>query len=164
MRATGLLLLLTAFVGICVAQDTNFPVGPQYLITTNSTLFLRPIGTPSLSFEPMPAAPAVATQSASSTPSTEAYLPSVYWGENWVDQVLGVPEESSVIEISSTEPIQNLPASLFDSGVAGMSDAQSLRERGYGEPMGDTAKFWKARKPSGTRVYTNDDVRRLHGG
>src|SRR5436305_14060801 len=81
MRATGLLLLLTAFVGICVAQDTNFPVGPQYLITTNSTLFLRPIGTPSLSFEPMPAAPAVATQSASSTPSTEAYLPSVYWGE-----------------------------------------------------------------------------------
>lgn len=31
-------------------QDTNFATGPQYLITTGSPMFARPISTPTLSF------------------------------------------------------------------------------------------------------------------
>ena len=167
MRAPSLLLLLIVLTGITAAQSTNFPVGPQYLITTDSTLFLGPIATPSLSLEPMPppAVPAAPTEPQNGVtlawqpppPSSNTYLPSVYWGERWVNHVLGVEEESSVIEINSSEPIQNLPAGLFDPGVAGVSDAESLHA--YIAPLGDTAKLWKARKPSGRRVYTNDDLK-----
>jgi len=52
MRLGSFFFLLFALAGVSAAQDTNFPVGPQYLITTDSTLFLRPIATPSLSLQP----------------------------------------------------------------------------------------------------------------
>ena len=41
--------LLFALMGIGAAQDTNFPAGPQYLITFDSPMFARPLATPSLS-------------------------------------------------------------------------------------------------------------------
>lgn len=173
MRA-GCLLLLISFAGISAAQDTNFSVGPQYLITTDSTLLLRPIATPSMSLQPLPSpsAPAVETEpqngieptAQSASIAAEPFLATVYWGKEWVDHILGVEEPASVIEISSAEPLANLPQSLFDSGVAGLNDAESLRERGYGLPLGDTASFWKTHGPRATRVFTNEDVKRLHGG
>ena len=49
MRFHSLLVLLVVFSGISAAQETNFPVGPQYLITTENTMLLRSIATPSLS-------------------------------------------------------------------------------------------------------------------
>src|ERR1700758_1200176 len=45
-----LLLVLLSLVGISAAQDTNFPQGPQYLVT-GSTPFVYPISTPIVSLE-----------------------------------------------------------------------------------------------------------------
>ena len=49
MRFCGWLCFFFALVGICSAQDSNFPVGPQYLMNYGSPLFMRPIATPTLS-------------------------------------------------------------------------------------------------------------------
>ena len=49
MRLASLFCFLIALAGISAAQDTNFPVGPQYLITGDSPMFLHPIATPTLS-------------------------------------------------------------------------------------------------------------------
>jgi hypothetical protein len=160
MRLISFVLFLLA-AGICAAQDTNFPVGPQYLVTTESTRFLRPIATPSLSLGvPLPGIPSlpqigpeVENQPFVSTSETrhEADLFPIYYGYS----------RSTVVELTSTEP-RELPASIGAVGVIGMTDAQSLRERGYGVPLGDTASFWKTHKPRAPRVYTNQDVQRLH--
>jgi len=45
-----LLLVLLSLVGISAAQDTNFPQGPQYLVT-GSMPFVYPISTPIVSLE-----------------------------------------------------------------------------------------------------------------
>jgi hypothetical protein len=75
-----------------------------------------------------------------------------------------VPTQSSLVELSAGQPPANLPASLFDAGVTGTADAESLRSRGYGVPLGDTAAFWKAHKGHASHTYTNSDTQRLHGG
>jgi len=69
-----------------------------------------------------------------------------------------------VIEMTSEEPTLPLPASLINVGVGGTTDAQSLREHGYGVTLAESAQFWKTHKPRATHVYTNRDVQRLHGG
>jgi hypothetical protein len=69
MRRTQLLIFFVVFAGFCVAQDTEFPVGPQYLITTSSSMLLHPIATPSLSLGEAP--PATPAASAVETPSYE---------------------------------------------------------------------------------------------
>lgn len=162
MRLASLFCLLVVLVGISAAQDTNFSVGPQYLMNFGSPMFATPIATPSLSLEaPLPGipklpeiGPAVENQSyvANSELRHEADLFPVYYGYQPV----------SIIEITSAGPPRELPASITDVGVIGMTDAQSLRERGYGVPVGDTASFWKTHKPHAPRVYTNADVQRLH--
>lgn len=73
-------------------------------------------------------------------------------------------ERSSEIELSSTRPTQPLPSSIFDAGVTGIADAASLRERGYGMPLGDVATLLKANERHTVHVYTNADIARLHGG
>lgn len=161
MRLGSLFCLLVVLVGISAAQDTSFSVGPQYLVTSGSPLFARPIATPSLSLNaPLPEipslpeiGPAVEHQSyvANSELQHEADLFPVYYGYQPV----------SIVELTAVEP-RELPASITDVGVTGMTDAQSLRERGYGVPVGDTASFWKTHKPHAPRVYTNADVARLH--
>lgn len=75
-----------------------------------------------------------------------------------------VQSASSVIEISSAELPRALPASIFDAGVTGMTDAQSLQERGFGVPLGEVAAYWKTHKPSAIRVFTNRDLQRMNGG
>jgi hypothetical protein len=166
MRLATLFCLLLALSGFSAAQDTNFPVGPQYLITRDSPMFLQPIATPTLSLStppPSAAEPALATEPVPEAPSTSPVplsqpdLASIYWGEN----VTGKTSASSEIELSSTAP-PSVPASILDTGVTGTTDAQSLRQRGYGVPLGDTASFWKSHKPHATRSYTNADVARLH--
>jgi hypothetical protein len=162
MRLASLFCLLVVLVGISAAQDTNFSVGPQYLMNFGSPMFATPIATPSLSLEaPLPGipklpeiGPAVENQSYVANPELrrEADLFPVYYGYQPV----------SIIEITSAEPPRELPASITDVGVIGMTDAQSLRERGYGVPVGDTASFWKTHKPHAPRIYTNADVQRLH--
>jgi hypothetical protein len=162
MRLATLFCLFLALAGISAAQDTNFSAGPQYLITSSSPMFLHPIATPSLSLEPsLPAipslpqiGPAVEDQSFVANPELPhaADLFPIYYGAPM----------PSVVEITSTELPSELPASITDGGVTGLTSAQSLRERGYGVPLGDTAAFWKAHKRPAAHVYTNADVQRLH--
>jgi hypothetical protein len=162
MRLAILSCLFFLLAGISAAQDTNFSAGPQYLITSSSPMFLHSIATPSLSLEPslpeiqsLPQiGPTVEDQPFVANPELPrgADLFPIYYGSP-------VP---SVVEITSTELPQELPASIVDAGVTGMTTAQSLRERGYGVPLGDTAAFWKAHKRPAAHVYTNADVQRLH--
>jgi hypothetical protein len=157
MRLASLSCLLLIVAGICAAQETNFPVGPQYLMTSGSPLFARPIATPSLSLDArlpgIPNLPQVgpAVENVPFTASPELQ------GPNLFPVYYGYPM-TSVVEISSAEPPRELPPSITDAGVTGMTDAQSLRMRGYGATLGDTASYWKARKPHAPRVYTNADV------
>ncbi len=171
--------LLITMVGISAAQDTDFPVGPQYLVTSNSPMFLRSIATPSVSLStPPPSLAAPETEALPQPPSPTAGLPQpdltrILWGEPKVGEpeaaqpevsqpAVGENVAENVIEISSAEPPRPLPASIIDTGVTGMTTAQSLREFGYGVPLGETAYFWKTHKPHAPRVYTNADVQRLH--
>ena len=90
MRLMSVVLVIVAFAGLAPAQETNFAVGPQYLITNGSPITLRPIATPSLSLGE--ARPFEATVGATETPVEESptvpsapsdtFLGSVYWGEH----------------------------------------------------------------------------------
>lgn len=167
MRLGSFFCLLFALAGISAAQDTNFPAGPQYLITYGSPQFLHSIATPSLSLgSPLASATASAleagaeAQPASTLPELQGQpdLLAIYYGEPEARQNV------SEIEITSQEPAHALPASFIDDGVTAMIDASSLRELGYGVPLAEAASFWKTHKPHAARVYTNRDIARLHGG
>ena len=173
MRLAILFCLPLALVGISAAQDTNFAVGPQYLITGSSPMFLRSIATPSLSLSGSPASiggPAAETLASPETSSPSTGLPAlpdltrIYWGGPGVNATDSgaVSDNVSEIELTSAQPPRALPASILDTGVTGMTSAQFLREHGYGVPLGDTAAFWKAHKRRALRVYTNSDVQHLH--
>ena len=162
MRLATICCLLFGLLGICAAQDTNFSQGPQYLMT-GSPEFARPIATPTLSLDtplsPIPSlpeiTPVIGNQPYIANPElqSQANLFPIYYGYPLI----------SVIELSSAEPPRELPESIVDSGVTGMATGQMLRERGYGEPLGEVSSFWKTHKTRATRVYTNADVERLHG-
>jgi hypothetical protein len=173
MRPSTIICLLLALAGISAAQDTNFPEGPQYLVTSNSPMFLRPIATPSLSLSsPPPGLSAPATEALPQPPSPTAGLPQpdltrILWGEPKEAEPASAENiaenvAENVIEITSAELPRSLPPSILDTGVTGLTTAQSLREFGYGVPLAETAQFYKTRKPHAPRVYTNADVQRLH--
>ena len=140
-------------------------------MTSSSPLFLRPIATPTLSLSaPLASVSAPATEPTPQPPSPFATVSSqpdltrIFWGAPEVAANVSenVTENVSEIEITSAQPTSALPASILDTGVTGMTTVQSLRQRGYGIPLGDTAAFWKTHKPHALRVYTNADVQRLH--
>jgi hypothetical protein len=166
MRFVESLCLLLALAGISAAQDTNFSTGPQYLITTPSTMFLHSIATPSLSFGPASApAPQVTTETvtASQVVETPPALPSnvdltsIYWGGREGGGI------SSEIELTAAPTPQNLPASIVDVGVTAMFDSQTLREEGYGISLGEAAAFWKMHGGHALHTYTNKDVEHTPG-
>ena len=172
MRIAICACCLLVLAGTCSAQDTNFPVGPQYLMTFDAPMFARPIATPSLSFETTlpeagtlaPAAAEVPTEqyqliSQILELQRQQYLPSVYWGEPLVSVV-----EINFREATEEETSPALPASITESGVIAVTDAQSLRERGYGVTLPEAAQHWKSRKSATPRVYTNSDIERLRSG
>jgi len=162
MRLTSLWFLLFALLPVSAAQDTNFVEGPQYLITTTSTILIRPIATPTISLDaplpPIPSfegiGPAVVNQPYVSNPllADQADLFPIYYGYATVP----------VVELASTEESVVIPDSLNELGFATNTDAQALRQRGYGVPLGDAAGYWKAHKPQAPRVFTNADIQRLH--
>jgi hypothetical protein len=164
MRFASLSCLWFVLMGISAAQDTNFPVGPQYLMTSGSPLFAQPIATPSVSLDaPLPPIP--------SLPEVEPVIgnqpfipnPELPHQPDLLPVYYGYPMPS-VVELTSAESPGEVPQSMVDGGVTAMTDLESLRVRGYGVTLGETASFWKSHKPHGTRVYTNADVRPLHGG
>ena len=162
MRLVNLSFLLLVLAAVSAAQDTNFAVGPQYLMNYGSPLFAQPIATPFLSLEAplagipsLPAiGPAVEDQSYVANPELrhQADLFPIYYGYPM----------ATVVELTSGELPRELPASIVDTGVVWITDAQSLREHGYDIPLGDAASFWKVHGPHSPRVYTNIDVERLH--
>jgi hypothetical protein len=176
MRSFSLGLISLLIVGTGAAQETNFPVGPQYLIPgSTSTLFLQPIATPTLSPQNAPAPPAIAFESGTIVPaSPEAAAPpaedllSIYYGyPSPVENVPNAAEAATAnqeneIEMSSSQP-RNLPESTINVGVTGIAGPQTLRESGYGLSLGEAAAFWKTHKTPAARLYTNADVARYGG-
>ena len=83
---------------------------------------------------------------------------------NALSEPITVPMEQvlppSTIEIASATVPANLPPSIFDPGVTGTADLQSLLNRGYGVPLGDFARSMKSRKRPSARTFTNDDLQR----
>lgn len=71
---------------------------------------------------------------------------------------LELPAGSPVIVITSAQMPANLPPSLFDPGVSGLVDPQSLRDRGYGVSLGEFAAQLRAHKRPATHVFTNEDL------
>jgi hypothetical protein len=117
MRRTQLLIFFVVLAGFCVAQDTNFPVGPQYLITTSSSMLLNPIATPSLSLGEAPpatrAASAVETPSYETVPASapsETFLGEVYWGERKPSEIVGRRLETPTMTAEETAGYMNAVA------------------------------------------------------
>jgi hypothetical protein len=167
-------VLFTA--AMCPAQstDTNFANGPQYLINPGSTPdLLHSIATPTLSLStPLASTPTASPEEGSGEPHTPAFpdlqtqaqIDQIYWGVSDVNaQSAENTRVSGEVELSS-QSATSPPLSFFNAGVTGMIDAQALRERGYGVPLGDVAAFWKVNKRQATRAYTNADIARVHGG
>ena len=152
-------------IGICAAQDTNFSVGPQYLITGSSPSLLQPIATPTLSFTPPPVR-ALSGESGASGTEQVVYTPARVPAAE-LPQIYGAAanagENTGEIGITSEET-SPLPAGFINVGVAEMVDPQSLRENGNGMSLAQAAAFWRAHRTSVVHVYTNADIARLHGG
>jgi len=214
MRLQPFLVLLVVLVGTCSAQETNFPVGPQYLVTMGNPMLLRPIATPSLSLGEQTLAGTTEVPRPVELPTfapdeTIVYLGNVFWGDHQPEAVLSrrlepptmtadqtawymnyvasqaaaaqasSPEmtEAPAIGAPSTETAQagagpqvieltggpmpaNLPSSILDTGVTGMTDPQALLQRGYGLSLGEVAAYWKTHKGQAPRVLTNQDLQR----
>src|ERR1700737_4560375 len=146
---------LLVLVGVSAAQDSNFPVGPQYLMNYGSPIFARPIATPSLSLD----TPVVASETISRgnvpAPDNEivAAVSEVLSQVNLFPIYYGTPRVS-VSELIFREPKEKsgsarpLPISLVESGVVEITDIQSLRLRGYGVTLPEAATYWKAKHVS----------------
>jgi hypothetical protein len=159
-------VLVLSVCGTAFAQDTNFSTGPQYLLQ-GSSLFARSISTPTLSL-PAPAleaGAANATENLVAGAENQTAVPPTHPDANLFPIYYG-PAPSSVIEINfSPAPSANqLPPSILDDGVWQITTAQALRERGHGVTLAEAGVHSKAGIRHATRVYTNADVERLHGG
>ena len=126
MRLKNALALLPLLAGICFAQETNFPVGPQYLITNGTPLTIRPIATPSLSLgEAHPfvadlnATEPLAEQTAS-VPSApdDTFLGAVYWGEHKDADIVARRLETPSVSVSDTARYMNYVAGQMSQALA----------------------------------------------
>jgi hypothetical protein len=168
MRFVRLLLAALFLCGMCLAQDSNFSSGPQYLMNFGSPSFLHSIETPSLSLEPTVTAPATEPRPEEQPvpASIGTGIPdlfNIYYGPP-PETLPKVASEASEIELSSPSAAPPLPASFFEVGVIEITTSHSLSELGYGLGVAETAAFWKSHKPSPPHIYTNADIQRLHGG
>jgi hypothetical protein len=162
MRCRGLICLPLALLGVSLAQNTNFGSGPNYLITTDSTQFLRPIATPSLSLNaplpPLPSlpeiGPAVTNQPYTTTPELQdqANLFPIYYGYPRIVDV----------ELTPTQTSRELPASMNETGFMDVPSQVWLRQHGYGVALAKVAANAKAHRRTPGHVYTNEDIERLH--
>ena len=153
-------LLWFAFVlllaGVCVAQETNFPVGPQYLITTTNTHLLRPIATPSMSLNAglpelpsLPEVTPVPNQAYTTNPALE-HQPDLF------PIFYGYPE-TLVVELTGESP-REVPASINDTGYVPETSVESLPAAGYGGSLAEDALYWKSHSRSVVRAFTNADI------
>lgn len=159
MRIAQLSLLVLVLAGISAAQDTSFPAGPQYLVTAGNTRFLQPIATPSMSLDaPLPGIPTLPQIGPQLNNQPYVPNPELQNQPNLFPIYYGYPEVP-VVELTGNAP-RELPASINDTGFLATTDVQSLRQRGYGETIAESASFWKTHKRRAVRVYTNADIHR----
>jgi hypothetical protein len=118
-------VFLTVFVllGISFAQDTNFPVGPQYLVTNGNPMLLSPIATPSLSLgEGTLAGTSEVPHTVESTSfapiETVVYLNNVYWGKHPPEEVVARRLDPPVMTPDQTQWYMNFVASQAVPGSA----------------------------------------------
>jgi hypothetical protein len=64
-----------------------------------------------------------------------------------------------VIELTGGPMPANLPTSIFDPGVTGIFNPESM-QHGYGLSLGEVAAYWKAHKRQAPRIFTDQDLRR----
>jgi len=116
-RRYSLLLMLA---GICAAQDTNFQVGPQYLITTGSPMLLHPIVPPSLSLGETPAPVYIGETEIAPTPPapSKTFLGGVYWGEHNRAEIVGRRLDTPSMTPSETALYMNEVANLVANASA----------------------------------------------
>lgn len=160
MRLACVIALTLTFAGLAAAQqpETNFPVGPQYLVTRPDATMLQPIATPS--YEPWQASGVVSPQTGEAGPVTitvPAYLPSIYWG---------YPSPGTVEVAPAAEPASMtnpLPADFVDVGVSAIAAPSWLNSHDDGMPLAQAARYWKAQHLHATHVYTNKDIERMSG-
>ena len=161
MRFSGLLLLPFVLAGISFCQSTNFSVGPQYLITTESAQFLRPIATPSLSLNAtLPPSSTLPQIGPAVTNPPYVANPELEHQANLFPIYYGYPEIPAV-ELTSSQPSE-LPPSVNDTGFVNVPAAQWLRVHGYGVTLAEAAAYSRAHKRASSHVYTNEDIQRLH--
>ena len=177
MRICGVLFLWLMLVGLSAAQisraqETNFAVGPQYVITSGSPLFARPIVPPSMSFDLPPVEAAVPTVNSVVHEPSDVVLetpPELQGQADLFPVYYGVPPIPVVI-INYREPFgrempsQSLAAGAADIAVVAMTDVQSLRQHGYGVTVAEASQYWRGHKAAARRTYTNQDIERLRGG
>lgn len=123
MRPHCLLVVLLVLSGISAAQDTNFPVGPQYLITYGNPLFLHPIETPSLSLSSSGLAgtsevPRPVELPALAPVETVVFLDNVYWGEHQPDEDLARRQQPPSMTPDQTAWYMNYVASQLAAAQA----------------------------------------------
>lgn len=160
MRFIGPAVLLLSTVGFIFAQDTNFPVGPQYLITGNSML-LRSISTPTYNLDaPLPPIPDL--PQLGEPVENQPFIPDPLYqnGPDLYSIYYGYPMPPLVVLVSE-EGTPVIPPSLTEESSGGFIDSHSLIESGYGVPLGEVASYWKAHKQAAARLYANADIQRL---
>lgn len=141
------------------SRQTDFPVGPQYLVTTPSTLFLQPIATPSASAAQMLGM--VSPQTGQAEPITingqVANLPAIYWG--WTS-----PGQTTVWTVFSPAVFSGLPADFLDLGVGAIVTDGWLQEFQRNNNVAEASRYWKTHTNRAARRYTNVDIERLRQG
>lgn len=162
MRFAFLFSVMVAMAGIAAAQqpETNFPVGPQYLITQPYPTMLQPIATPSM--QPGQQSGVVSPQTGEAGPvmiTIPAYLPSVYWGYAPPGAVAVAPQPEPEPEPAPS----GLPDGYVNLGVTAMASPTWLHEHDYGMSVAKTARYWKGKQVHATHLYTNADIERLNG-
>lgn len=162
MRFACLFSLMIAMIGIAAAQqpETNFPVGPQYLITQPYPNMLQPIATPSM--QPWQQPGVVSPETGEAGPvmiNIPAYLPWVYWGYPPPGEVEIAPEPEPEAERASSK----LPQGYVNVGVSAVATSSWLQRHDYGMSVAQAARYWKAQHLHANHVYTNADIERLNG-
>lgn len=152
----GTMILNMALVVSAQDRQTDFPVGPQYLVTTPSTLFLQPIATPSASAAQMLGM--VSPQTGQAEPVTingqPVNLPAIFWG--WTS-----PGQTTLWTVFSPAVSSGLPADFVDLGVGAIVTDEWLREFQRNRSVAEASRYWKTHTNRAARLYTNADIERL---
>jgi hypothetical protein len=171
MRLLSLCMLFAiALSALAFGQDTNFATGPQYLANQNLPYFARPISTPSLSLSgpPLEVGASNSTEgliAGASNQNVEMPSADIPPAIDLFPIFYGTPSNSQETVISGVEPTNNsLQSSIPDVGVWQATSSERLTNLGYGLTLGQAATLQKSHLRRATRMYTNVDVDRLHGG